>query len=114
MKFLILLCAIQVAVAVHRGVDVSLGEHRFMASIQFGIRNSFTHTCGGVIINERWILTADNCYLPDTILRNMVVVVGNRDLSTNPATQQIVGIDHNRVVRLQSENLALVNYNYQI
>lgn len=108
MKFLILLCAIQLAAAIHQGVNVSPREHRFMVSIQFGLRTSFTHACGGVILSPFWIFTSDSCYQPDTVLRQMIIVAGNRDLGTNPATQQIVGVDHRRVVRLVDENLALV------
>ena len=39
------------------GVPVSLGEFPFVVTIQL----SGSHICGGLIYNERWVLTSASC-----------------------------------------------------
>jgi hypothetical protein len=59
----------------------------------------------------RWVLTADACYSPSTVLGRLIVVAGKRNILAGAATEQIAGVDDNRVVRLPTEGLVLLRLN---
>ncbi|CAL1578321.1 unnamed protein product [Knipowitschia caucasica] len=70
------------------GLKVTPGAIPWQASIQVRPQNSnlpFRHTCGGVLIESCWVLTAGHCIQTN---RDMQVVLGSQDLSSEEPTEQ--------------------------
>ncbi|XP_015113983.1 chymotrypsin-2-like [Diachasma alloeum] len=57
------------------GHDAAEGAHPYQVSLRF---RQGSHFCGGVIINERWVLTAAHCLVSKTASSIKVVVGTNR------------------------------------
>lgn len=53
-----------------------------------------THICGGVIINENWILTAAHCLQSQSQIKNLIVVAGAHNIDTKENTIQTRKIDY--------------------
>jgi secreted trypsin-like serine protease len=64
------------------GVDVTLGQVPFMASLR-SLSNS--HFCGGSILNSRWILTAASC-TDGRAINSINILVGTVTLGRNGTT----------------------------
>ncbi|CAG9827082.1 unnamed protein product [Diabrotica balteata] len=74
------------------GIKAEIGQYPFATSIELVITDlvtdTYIHICNGIIIHERWALTAASC-----AGLSSVVVGGNVDLDQNEPTKQIVGIE---------------------
>ncbi|CAG2224542.1 Trypsin beta,Trypsin delta,Chymotrypsin-like serine proteinase,Trypsin alpha,Chymotrypsin A,Trypsin delta/gamma-like protein CG30031,Chymotrypsin B [Mytilus edulis] len=43
------------------GSDTTIGKHPWQISLQRGTGSSWSHSCGGSIIDEKWVVTAAHC-----------------------------------------------------
>lgn len=73
------------------GVDAAPGEFPYQVSVQWGIPPLIphSHSCGGSIINERYILTAGHCVLP---IGNLKVFAGKHLINEKEDNQQEVNV----------------------
>ncbi|XP_017891817.1 trypsin-1 [Ceratina calcarata] len=74
------------------GVDAARGEFPYQVSIQWGIPpiTQYSHSCGGSILNEHWILTAGHCVMKVGKSR---VVAGKYLLNKSESQEQLVEVD---------------------
>ncbi|CAG0911011.1 unnamed protein product, partial [Cyprideis torosa] len=56
------------------GEEANLSEYPFAVSIQLKVDDQWHHFCGGVILNEVFVLTAGHCYL-DTKVENDIMLL---------------------------------------
>ncbi|XP_055532467.1 chymotrypsin-1-like [Wyeomyia smithii] len=61
------------------GTDASIADYPFMVSLR---GSTGRHSCGGSILNERWILTAAHCVNDHTTALVQSIQVGRSDVST--------------------------------
>lgn len=43
------------------GQDTTIGKHAWQVSLQRKSGTSWSHSCGGSIIGEKWVVTAAHC-----------------------------------------------------
>lgn len=70
---------------IHGGGNAFRGAYPSVVSIQHRIFPNMIHMCGGVVLAERWVLTAGTC--ADTISR-IEVVGGRHDLQAREEEQR--------------------------
>ncbi|CAH1111640.1 unnamed protein product [Psylliodes chrysocephalus] len=63
---------------IQNAVDAKIEDYPFVVSVQVCFWNGCEHYCGGIIINENWILTAVRC-----IENHPTIAVGATDLHSN-------------------------------
>lgn len=73
------------------GVAAARGEFPYQVSVQWGIPplTQYSHSCGGSILNERYILTAGHCVMKFGKSR---VVAGKYELNKDESSQQVVDV----------------------
>ncbi|CAG0911013.1 unnamed protein product, partial [Cyprideis torosa] len=71
------------------GEEANLSEYPFAVSIQLKVDDQWHHFCGGVILNEVFVLTAGHCYLDTKVflIRVMAGGVHNMENETEPTQQ---------------------------
>ncbi|CAG0903784.1 unnamed protein product [Cyprideis torosa] len=91
------------------GEEANLSEYPFAVSIQLKVDDQWHHTCGGVILNERFVLTAGHCNSLDMkVFKNRVMAGGvhNMENETEPSQQfRMVEevIQHERYLMINDE-----------
>ncbi|XP_020821835.1 chymotrypsin-like elastase family member 1 [Phascolarctos cinereus] len=91
------------------GSDAQKSSWPHQISLQYSKSGSWYHTCGGTLINQKWVLTAAHCV--DSNL-NFRVVVGDYNLSKNDGTEQYVSIS--KIVQHEKWNSNDVSKGYDI
>ncbi|KAJ4948958.1 hypothetical protein JOQ06_020479 [Pogonophryne albipinna] len=74
------------------GLKVPPGAVPWQVSLQVKPKNSnqrFTHTCGGVLIESCWVLTAGHCIQP---MMDRQVVLGSLSLNDEEPTEQVIKV----------------------
>ncbi|KAL6488698.1 hypothetical protein MHYP_G00024390 [Metynnis hypsauchen] len=103
MKLFILLALVGAAVAVPRGDGRIIGGYEctphsqpWMVSLNYGY-----HFCGGVLINEQWVLSVAQCWYNPY---SMQLILGDHDVRVFEGTEQL----------MKTDNIIWhPNYNYQ-
>uniref|UniRef100_A0A8C2XIV9 trypsin n=1 Tax=Cyclopterus lumpus TaxID=8103 RepID=A0A8C2XIV9_CYCLU len=75
------------------GLKVPPGAAPWQVSLQMRSKNSnnpFRHTCGGVLIESCWVLTAGHCIVQ---MKDMQVVVGGLSLNMEDSTEQTLKVE---------------------
>ncbi|XP_059194764.1 trypsin-like [Centropristis striata] len=92
MRLLALLLLIGAAAAVPRedgriigGWECARGSRPYMASLNYGY-----HFCGGVLINDQWVLSVAHCWYNPYYMQ---VMLGEHDLRTFDGTEQLMKTD---------------------
>ncbi|XP_029305019.1 hyaluronan-binding protein 2 [Cottoperca gobio] len=78
---------------IYGGLKVVPGAVPWQVSLQMRLMNSnqpFRHTCGGVLIESCWVLTAGHCIGQ---MKDMQVVLGSLSLDTEEPTEQILKVE---------------------
>ncbi|KAE8289038.1 Trypsin [Larimichthys crocea] len=93
MRLLALLLMIGAAAAVPRedgriigGQECEPNTRPYMASLNYGY-----HFCGGVLINNQWVLSVAHCWYNP---RAMQIMLGEHDLRVFEGTEQLVKVDN--------------------
>ncbi|KAF7490848.1 Brain-specific serine protease 4 [Sarcoptes scabiei] len=89
------------------GQDTYEGEFPWIVSV----RKHGRHHCGGVIVGQKWILTAAHCVQSETI-KDLMIRVGEYDLYNNEIYSRDYSIDqkfiHNNYTRINAvENFSI-------
>ncbi|XP_028521724.2 trypsin-1-like [Apis cerana] len=73
------------------GVPATRGEFPYQVSVQWGIPplTQYSHSCGGSILNERYVLTAGHCVMKVGKSR---VIAGKYELNKDESSQQVVNV----------------------
>lgn len=73
------------------GVPAARGEFPYQVSVQWGIPPliQYSHSCGGSILNERYVLTAGHCIMKVGKSR---VIAGKYELDKTESSQQVVDV----------------------
>lgn len=103
------------------GTNASPLEFPWQVSLQeYDIRQRrFSHSCGGSIINENWILTAAHCVDPRLSENNgLRVVTGDHNLEVDEGTEQIHTVTRSRlrsdVVMERRWDLDSIDFDYAL
>ncbi|XP_076227354.1 transmembrane protease serine 9 [Nomia melanderi] len=73
------------------GTEAVPGTSPWQVSLQWGIY-TYSHFCGGSIINSQWVLTAGHCVLAVPSYGNFVIKAGKHSLATKEANEQVVKV----------------------
>ncbi|KAK3104192.1 hypothetical protein FSP39_025166, partial [Pinctada imbricata] len=76
------------------GVDSDAGQWPWQVSLQYNNRGSYTHICGGSLIDNKWVLTAAHCVEFDDSVANFRVVLGEHVQSEDHGPEQIIAVSH--------------------
>ncbi|XP_041350491.1 chymotrypsinogen B-like [Gigantopelta aegis] len=90
-------CGAKISPNIVGGFQTRPGEWPWMVSLQLKDRYSpqYIHFCGGVVIDEKWILTASHCVVSKQRVKGMIsVVFGAHQLSKPHKTQHRRGVEH--------------------
>ncbi|KAI1894346.1 hypothetical protein AGOR_G00114870 [Albula goreensis] len=83
----------QVTTRIYGGMKAIPGAHPWQVSLQFrplGSTQEFVHSCGGVLIQSCWVLTAGHCIKKQ---QDMRAVVGGQNLGRDEPTEQILDVE---------------------
>jgi trypsin len=72
------------------GQDTQSGEFPWQIALQRRYGQTFSHRCGGSILNERWVVTAGHCVKGGGKL--LRVVAGDHDRTVDEGVEQFVGV----------------------
>jgi len=70
------------------GVDALRGEFPFIVSVQTSIIGIQSHTCGGSILTNMWVLSAAQCWFSIPVLGSMSVIAGRTNFLDAETSQQ--------------------------
>ncbi|XP_019871625.1 trypsin-1-like [Aethina tumida] len=70
------------------GKDASKGEFPYQISYQYGLLGTWSHICGGSILNENWIITAGHCVSEAPAFGDYRIVAGILDLDEESDLKQ--------------------------
>ncbi|KAI4456607.1 polyserase-related [Holotrichia oblita] len=74
------------------GQDASRDEFPYQISMQWGLLGIWSHTCGGSIISEQWIVTAAHCITETPSLGSYRIKAGILNLNDNVASLQTISV----------------------
>ena len=73
------------------GQDAQPGEFPWQIALQRKYGKTFYHSCGGSILNERWVVTAAHCAKGVTV-KSMRVVAGDHNRNVSEGVEQAVNV----------------------
>lgn len=73
------------------GQDAQPGEFPWQIALQRKYGKSFYHSCGGSILNERWIVTAAHC-VKGVAVKSMRVVAGDHNRNVDEGVEQAASV----------------------
>jgi secreted trypsin-like serine protease len=78
------------------GQDAQPGQFPWQIALQRKYGQTFYHSCGGSIVNARWIVTAAHCVKGVTV-KSMRVVAGDHNRLVNEGVEQAVNVSRSIV-----------------
>jgi len=80
------------------GVAALPGEFPFSVSLQWVLIGVSTHVCGGVILNNIWVLSAAHCFTDTPTIGSLVILAGRHNLGATEPGQVSHAVDRARSV----------------
>lgn len=79
--------------AIVGGVNALPNEFPFIVSMQWVILGVSSHVCGGVILNNIWVLSAAHCFTETPTIGSLEILAGKHSLAITEPGQIRVGIN---------------------
>jgi trypsin len=89
------------------GQNAQPGQFPWQIALQRKSGQQFFHSCGGSILNERWVVTAGHC-VQGVSLKSMRIVAGDHNRSVSEGVEQFSAV-RSAVVHPQFNSGTLVN-----
>jgi secreted trypsin-like serine protease len=89
------------------GQNAQPGQFPWQISLQQKSGQQFSHSCGGSILNARWVVTAAHC-VQGVNRKNLRVVAGEHNRSVNEGVEQTVNVA-SKIVHPQYSSTTLEN-----
>ncbi|XP_076763344.1 trypsin-like [Xylocopa sonorina] len=75
------------------GSEAEQGKYPWQVSLQWGLISSFSHFCGGSILNSKWVVTAGHCVQAVPNYGTFLVKAGKHNLKLVETSEQSVRVE---------------------